>query len=238
MSFNNDSELNSSTIMIESDFDLFNNELKGGAIKVLTRNSENISDTSSVNLDHDSDFDIFDSDMNGGGIKVLTRNSENISDTSSVNLDHDSDFDISDSDMNGGGFGIEAILASSAALATIFTNYEKKQEEKNKDLKEIVILSTKILANMVKVIKAKKFYLDFDAEKEFLNKYHQNMGKILLNQALNDLTDRQELKNILNLNTIAIIEIKQLIKENDSTLLEKYNISRLVKLLLEKLPKL
>ena len=64
------------------------------------------------------------------------------------------------------------------------------------------------------------------------------MGKFLLNQSLNDMNDREELKNILNINTIAIIEIKELINKNSPKLLSTSKISKLISELLEKIPKL
>ena len=91
---------------------------------------------------------------------------------------------------------------------------------------------------MEQLIKEKNFYKTFDAEKKFLSKYHENMGKFLLNQSLNNLNDREELKNILNINTIAIMEVKELINKNSPELLSNSKISKLITELLEKIPKL
>jgi len=266
MAFTDNSDINSSSIIIESDFNMFNSEMEGGKLKNMLDSSDTI-DTSSVNLD--SSEIIFlksDSDMVGGMIDssdTIDTSSVNLDsseiiflksdsdmvggmvdssdtiDTSSVNLDSSEiNFLNSDSDMVGGMVDMQTFLAGSTALAMLFNNFDIKQSEKNADLKEIVLLSTKILANMVKIIKEKNFYKSFDAEKKFLSKYHENMGKFLLNQSLNDLNDREELKNILNLNTIAIIEIKELINKNSPQLLSTSKISKLIKTLLEKIPKL
>ena len=197
MSFNNDSIINSSSIMIESDFNIFNSEMEGGRLK-----------------------------------KVLTNSDENIS-TSSVDINN-SKMNLSDSDMTGGMIDMQTVIAGTTALAILFNNYQ----DKNDYLKNIVVLSTRILANMIKLIKENNFYKSFDAEKKFLSSYYENMGKFLINQTLNDLNDREELKNILNINIIAIVEIKELINKNSPELLKNKNISKVIAELLEKLPKL
>ena len=237
MSFTNNSDINSSSIVIESDFNMFNSEMEGGKLKALLESSEIMVDTSSVDV-NSSEINLSDSDMVGGRISRLDMDSSEIMvDTSSVDV-NSSEINLSDSDMVGGMVNMQSFLAGSAALAMLFNKVDKKQSEKNADLKEIVLLSTRILANMVKLIKEKNFYKTFDAEKKFLSKYHENMGKFLLNQSLNDMNDREELKNILNINTIAIIEIKELINKNSPKLLSTSKISKLISELLEKIPKL
>jgi len=269
MSFTNNLNSDTSSIIIESDFNIFNTEMEGGKLKNILESSEEVIDTSSVDL-NSSEMNLSDSDMEGGKQVILDNNSSdetidtssvdlnssemNLSDsdmeggkledsseimvdTSSVDL-NSSEMNLSDSDMEGGMVDMETLLADSNALAILFSNYDMNQSEKNADLKEIVLLSTKILANMIKIIKEKNFYKTFDAEKKFLSKYHENMGKFLLNQNLNDLNDRDELKNILNINTIAIVEVKELINKNSPEILSNSKISKLITELLEKIPKL
>ena len=262
MSFTNNLNSDTTSIIIESDFNIFNTEMEGGKLKNILESSEEVIDTSSVDLNssemeggkqvildnnssdetidtssvdlNSSEMNLSDSDMEGG---KLEDSSEIMVDTSSVDL-NSSEMNLSDSDMEGGMVDMETLLAGSTALAILFSNYNVKQSEKNADLKEIVLLSTKILANMIKIIKEKNFYKTFDAKKKFLSKYHENMGKFLLNQSLNDLNDRDELKNILNINTIAIVEVKELINKNSPEILSNSKISKLIIELLEKIPKL
>ena len=230
MSFTNNLNSDTTSIIIESDFNIFNTEMEGGKLKNILESSEEVIDTSSVDLNS--------SEMEGGKQVILDNNSSDETiDTSSVDL-NSSEMNLSDSDMEGGMVDMETLLAGSTALAILFSNYNVKQSEKNADLKEIVLLSTKILANMIKIIKEKNFYKTFDAKKKFLSKYHENMGKFLLNQSLNDLNDRDELKNILNINTIAIVEVKELINKNSPEILSNSKISKLITELLEKIPKL
>ena len=240
MSFTNNFDTDTSSITMEPDFSMFNSEIEGGMVE---DSSEIMVDTSSVDL-NSSEMNLSKSDMEGGMVEdsseimVDTSSVDTSSvDTSSVDL-NSSEMNLSESDMEGGMVDIETLLAGSNTLALLFSNYEIKQISKNSDLKEIVLLSTKILANMIKLIKEKNFYKIFDAEKKFLSKYHENMGKFLPNQSLNDLNDRQELKNILNINTISIIKIKELINKNSPKLLSNSKISKLITELLEKIPKL
>lgn len=201
MSFNNDSIINSSSIMIESDFNIFNSEMEGGESEI------NV-ETSSAYV-NSSDMDSSDSDI----------------DSSKLDMD---------SDMIGGMVDMQTVMAGTAALAILFNNYQ----DKNDYLKDIVVLSTRILANMIKLIKENNFYKSFDAERKFLSSYNENMGKFLINQTLMDLNKRKELKNILNINIIAIIEIKELINKNSPELMNNIKISKVIAELLEKLPKL
>ena len=101
MSFTNNSNTDTSSIIIESDFNMFNSEMEGGKLKRILESSEEIIDTSSVEL-NSSEIDLSDSDMVGGKPVSLDSNSsdETIA-TSSVEL-KSSEIDLSDSDMIGG----------------------------------------------------------------------------------------------------------------------------------------
>tara|TARA_B110000879_G_scaffold202417_1_gene278763 strand:- start:3406 stop:3969 length:564 start_codon:yes stop_codon:yes gene_type:complete len=185
----------------------------------------------------ESDFNIFNSEMEGGESEINVETSSayvNSSDMDSSDSDIDSSKLDMDSDMIGGMVDMQTVMAGTAALAILFNNYQ----DKNDYLKDIVVLSTRILANMIKLIKENNFYKSFDAERKFLSSYNENMGKFLINQTLMDLNKRKELKNILNINIIAIIEIKELINKNSPELMNNIKISKVIAELLEKLPKL
>ena len=55
-------------------------------------------------------------------------------DTSSVDV-NSSEINLSDSDMVGGMVNMQSFLAGSTALAMLFNKVDKKQSEKNADLK-------------------------------------------------------------------------------------------------------
>ena len=173
--------------------------------------------TSSIELD--SDFSLFNSEMNGGQFKHDRDSSDFYTDTSSVNID--SDYNLSDSDMIGGNIS----LAKKGLVNDIF---KSALENNLKKIKDIIELTLKVLANMIKLIKDKNFYTEFDTEKKFWDSYHRTMGEYLKYQSLSQLTNKQKLVNILNLNTIAIIDVKELIEKNDSRILKHTNISTLI----------
>lgn len=225
------SNLDSSSIELESDFSLFNTdeELEGGGFKI-NNSSDDLDDTSTIGLD--SDFNLSDSEMDGGKYVRHEDSSDYMNDTSSVTLD--SEFNLSSSEMNG-GFDFNTALAGSAALGLLM---KLRDQEDNSDLKEIVMLSTRILANLVKLISQSKFYQEFNLQKNFLNNYNRNMGEFLLNQSLSDLNNREKLKNIINLNTISLIELKELIEKNSPEVLKSFKIVKIIKELMTKLPKL
>ena len=101
MSFTNNSDINSSSIVIESDFNMFNSEMEGGKLKALLESSEIMVDTSSVDV-NSSEINLSDSDMVGGRISRLNMDSSEIMvDTSSVDV-NSSEINLSDSDMVGG----------------------------------------------------------------------------------------------------------------------------------------
>ena len=178
--------------------------------------------TSSIELD--SDFSLFNSEMNGGQFKHDRDSSDFYTDTSSVNID--SDYNLSDSDMIGGNIS----LAMGYILGRGLVNdiFKSALENNLKKIKDIIELTLKVLANMIKLIKDKNFYTEFDTEKKFWDSYHRTMGEYLKYQSLSQLTNKQKLVNILNLNTIAIIDVKELIEKNDSRILKHTNISTLI----------
>lgn len=100
-------------------------------------------------------------------------------------------------------------------------------------LKNVVTISTKLIANIIKMIHQRKFYQSFNAEKKFLDNYNKVMGQILLNQQLSELDDKSKLKNIISLNSIALFELKELIKKHDESLLKNNKISQSISNLLK-----
>lgn len=111
---------------------------------------------------------------------------------------------------------------------------DKSLNDKSLDkLKNVVITSTKLIANLIKMINQRKFYQSFNAEKKFLDNYNKVMGQILLNQQLSELDDKKKLKNIISLNSIALFELKDLIKKHDESLLKNNKISESISHLLK-----
>lgn len=133
------------------------------------------------------------------------------SDNYSSSIEIDSDFSMFETEMVGGEKSIPT-----------------------EDLKQIVLLSTKIIANNVKRYHLKGFFKIFNSEKKFMDNYHKLLGKFLINQELSNLNDRKRLKNILNLNIITLIEFKELLKKNNITIKELKPLSEVIKKLLNK----
>lgn len=137
----------------------------------------------------------------------------------SSSIEIESDFNMFDDEKVGG------FLES-------FENDKSLNESLDK-LKNVVITSTKLIANLIKMINQRKFYQSFNAEKKFLDNYNKVMGQILLNQQLSELDDKKKLKNIISLNSIALFELKDLIKKHDESLLKNNKISESISHLLK-----
>lgn len=133
------------------------------------------------------------------------------SDNYSSSIEIDSDFSMFETEMVGG-----------------------KKSIPTEDLKQIVLLSTKIIANNVKRYHLKGFFKIFNSEKKFIDNYNKLLNEFLLNQELNNLNDRKRLKKILNLNIITLIELKKFLNKNNITIEELKLLSEVIKKLLNK----
>tara|TARA_B100000767_G_scaffold274088_1_gene306053 strand:+ start:292 stop:681 length:390 start_codon:yes stop_codon:yes gene_type:complete len=101
--------------------------------------------------------------------------------------------------------------SSSIELDTEFSMFDTemvggKSSISTQDLKQVVILTTKIIANCVKRYHKKHFFTPFNSEK-----YNKTIGKILQGGNLNEPNTREQLKKILSLNTSTIVELKNLL---------------------------
>lgn len=134
--------------------------------------------------------------------------------TSSIEIE--SDFDLFNSEMDGGFFGW-------------FSSKPKKPVKKPEDpvkikLKAAVNMSTKLIANMIKMIHQRDFFKKYDIEKKLMGNYHKVIGENLLDQLLADLDDKKRLKNVLNINIVVLGELRELIAKNDEKLLSNIKI--------------
>ena len=134
--------------------------------------------------------------------------------TSSIEIE--SDFDLFNSEMDGGFFG----WFSSKPKKPV-TNPEDPVKIK---LKTVVNISTKLIANLIKMSHQRDFFKKYDLEKKLMGNYNKVIGENLLGQLLADLDDKKRLKNVLNINIIVLGELRELIAKNDEKLLNNIKI--------------
>tara|TARA_B110000977_G_C10994167_1_gene461168 strand:- start:587 stop:976 length:390 start_codon:yes stop_codon:yes gene_type:complete len=122
--------------------------------------------------------------------------------------------------------------SSSIELDTEFSMFDTemvggKSSISTRDLRQVVILTTKLIANCVKRYHKKQFFTSFNSQK-----CNNTIGQILEGGDLNELNTREQLKKILSLNTSTLVELKNLL------LTDNKNISGDLKLLSNILEKL
>jgi hypothetical protein len=138
--------------------------------------------------------------------------------TSSIEIE--SDFDLFNSEMDGGFFG----WFSSKPKKTVKKPVKKPEDPVKIKLKKAVNISTKLIANLIKMIHQRDFFKKYDLEKKLMGNYHKVIGENLLDQLLADLDDKKRLKNVLNINIVVLGELRELIAKNDEKLLNNIKI--------------
>ena len=108
--------------------------------------------------------------------------------------------------------------SSSIELETEFSMFDTemiggKYSVATKDLKQLVMLTTKIIANCVKRYHKKQFFKSFNYEK-----CDGSINQILQGGNLNENNSRIKIKKLLSLNTNTLIELKNLLSSNNKNI--------------------